>query len=92
MVDGLRDLEALVSKTAGKYCVGDEVTIADLCIPSILYNAKRYLFSFIFQFWLRFNVDINQFPLLVKINDELSKIDAFQKAEPDHQPDANLNA
>ncbi|KIH58483.1 putative maleylacetoacetate isomerase [Ancylostoma duodenale] len=41
LTDGLRDLEAMLSRSAGVYAVGDKVTIADLCIPSIVYNAKR---------------------------------------------------
>ncbi|KAK5969780.1 Zeta-class glutathione S-transferase, partial [Trichostrongylus colubriformis] len=41
IIRGLGDLEEMVSRTSGKYAVGDQVTIADICIPSILYNAKR---------------------------------------------------
>ncbi|PAV63899.1 hypothetical protein WR25_03274 [Diploscapter pachys] len=80
LTEGLKELEMLVAKSAGKCAVGDEVSIADLCIPSILYNAKR------------FNVDLTQFPVLVKINEHLSTIPEFQAAEPDKQPDAGLNA
>ena len=80
MTEGLKELEMLVAKSAGKFAVGDEVSIADLCIPSILYNAKR------------FNVDLTQLPVLVKINEHLSAIPEFQAAEPDKQPDAGLNA
>ncbi|KAJ1355216.1 hypothetical protein KIN20_012539 [Parelaphostrongylus tenuis] len=80
LTDGLSDLEAMVSRSAGVYCVGDKVTLADLCIPSILYNAKRW------------NVDVSQFPTLCKINKSLAEIPEFQAAHPDKQPDANLNA
>jgi hypothetical protein len=31
-----------VSKTAGRYCVGSTVTLADLCLIPQLYNARRY--------------------------------------------------
>uniref|UniRef100_A0A0K0D2E9 maleylacetoacetate isomerase n=1 Tax=Angiostrongylus cantonensis TaxID=6313 RepID=A0A0K0D2E9_ANGCA len=82
LIDGLRDLEDMVSRSAGVYAVGDKVTLADLCIPSIIYNAKRYT-------W---NVDVSQFPILCKINDALAQIPEFQAAHPDKQPDANLNA
>ncbi|ETN84948.1 putative maleylacetoacetate isomerase [Necator americanus] len=41
LTDGFKDLEAMLSRTAGIYAVGDKITIADLCIPSIIYNAKR---------------------------------------------------
>lgn len=29
---GFQGLEKMVAKTAGKYCVGDEVTLADMCL------------------------------------------------------------
>ena len=34
-------LERLLQSTAGKYCVGDEVTQADLCLVPQVYNAYR---------------------------------------------------
>ncbi|VDM74057.1 unnamed protein product [Strongylus vulgaris] len=80
LTDGLRDLEALVSRSAGVYAVGDKVSMADLCIPSIMYNAKRW------------GVDISVFPTLSKIDAALGEIPEFQAAHPDKQPDANMNA
>ncbi|EYB98272.1 hypothetical protein Y032_0132g1686 [Ancylostoma ceylanicum] len=80
LTDGLRDLEAMLSRSAGVYAVGDKVTIADLCIPSIVYNAKRW------------GVDVSAFPTLSKIDAALGEIPEFQAAHPDKQPDANLNA
>lgn len=35
----------------------------------------------------RFNVDMSKFPLISKINEELSKLEAFKKAHPFAQPD-----
>lgn len=35
----------------------------------------------------RFKVDMSPFPLISKINDELEKLEAFQKASPFKQPD-----
>ncbi|CAI4229819.1 unnamed protein product [Auanema sp. JU1783] len=80
LTTGLTKLEDLVKKSAGKYCVGDEVSIADLVVPSILYNANR------------FGVNVSQFPTLLRINESLGQIKEFKDAEPDAQPDANLNA
>ena len=37
-------LEKLLEKTAGQYCVGDEVTMADLCLVPQVYNANKYAF------------------------------------------------
>ena len=36
---------------------------------------------------LRFKVDMSQFPVISKINDELEKLEAFEKANPFKQPD-----
>ncbi|CAJ0584287.1 unnamed protein product, partial [Mesorhabditis spiculigera] len=80
LVDGLSDLERLLEKSAGKFAVGDQLSIADIGIPSILYNARR------------FSVDTTQFPILTRLDKALGLIDAFADAHPDKQPDANLNA
>ncbi|VDI84241.1 maleylacetoacetate isomerase [Mytilus galloprovincialis] len=72
---GFVALEQLLNKTAGKYCLGDEVTMADLCLVPQVGNA------------IRFNVDMSKFPLISKINEELSKLEAFKKAHPFAQPD-----
>lgn len=36
-------LEASLAKTAGRFCVGDDVTMADLCLIPQVYNAKRFV-------------------------------------------------
>lgn len=68
-------LEAMLEKTAGTFCVGDSVTIADLCLVPQVYNA------------LRFKVDMAQFPILSRINERLEKLPAFKAAHPSRQPD-----
>ncbi|KHJ99527.1 putative maleylacetoacetate isomerase [Oesophagostomum dentatum] len=80
LTDGLRDLEAMLARSAGVYAVGDKVTMADLCIPSIVYNAKRW------------GVDTSAFPTLTRVDEALAKIPEFEAAHPDKQPDAKLNA
>lgn len=35
-------LETELQQTAGRFCVGDQVTIADCCLIPQLYNARRY--------------------------------------------------
>jgi len=76
---GFQSLEQIVSKTAGKYSVGDSVTLADFCIIPQIYNARR------------FKVDMSQFPTLSSIYDNLSKLPFFKQAHPDSQPDALLS-
>ena len=34
-------LEQILKNTSGDYCVGDDVTIADLCLVPQVYNANR---------------------------------------------------
>jgi len=38
----LTGLESVLEETAGKFCVGDEVTIADLTLVPQFMNASRY--------------------------------------------------
>lgn len=38
---GFQALEQLLQDTAGRYCVGDEVTMADLCLVPQVANADR---------------------------------------------------
>jgi maleylacetoacetate isomerase len=38
---GLNAFEKEVNKYCGLYCVGDEISIADLCLIPQLYNARR---------------------------------------------------
>ncbi|KAG0440629.1 hypothetical protein HPB47_016239, partial [Ixodes persulcatus] len=51
---GFQALEAVLAKTAGKYCVGDSVTMADACLVPQVYNAKR------------FKVDLAPYPTIVR--------------------------
>ncbi|KAL0489195.1 maleylacetoacetate isomerase GSTZ [Acrasis kona] len=75
---GLKPVEQVLrtSSSSGQYCVGDQVSLADLCLVPQVYNAKR------------FNVDMEQFPKIKEINDNLMKIKEFIEAHPDNQPDA----
>lgn len=42
ITEGFIALEKALSQTAGKYCFGDSVTLADLCLVPQVYNANRY--------------------------------------------------
>lgn len=74
--EGLTALESVLARTSGRFCIGDEITIADLCLIPQLYNARR------------FGVDVNKFHVALRIETECNKLEAFQKAHPDVQPDA----
>lgn len=72
---GLQVAETLAAQTSGKYCFGDEVTLADVFLIPQLFSAHR------------FKVDAEPYPTLRKIADNCSKLPAFQKAHPFVQPD-----
>jgi maleylacetoacetate isomerase len=38
---GFNGLELALGKTSGKYCLGDEITMADLCLVPQVFNAQR---------------------------------------------------
>lgn len=65
---GFRALEIILRKSSGKYCVGDDVTFADMCIVPQVWRAKR------------FKPDFSSYPTIMRINDELLKIESFKKA------------
>ncbi|GMR44861.1 hypothetical protein PMAYCL1PPCAC_15056, partial [Pristionchus mayeri] len=73
---GLKELEGMVSKTAGTYAVGDAVSIADTCIPSIMMKGRSW------------KVDVAEFPTLLRIDKNLAALESFQAAHPDRQPEA----
>lgn len=73
---GFAAFEQQVIKSKGKYCVGDEVTIADLCLVPQIYNAQR------------FNVDLTPFPETMEIVERCRKLPAFISASPEQQSDA----
>jgi len=74
--NGLAAMEKAVKATAGKYCVGDNVTYPDCCLIPQLYNARR------------FKMDMALYPTLMQIESNLTKLPAFEKAHPSQQPDA----
>lgn len=41
IIKGFTAIEKLLSETAGKYCVGDEITLADCCLVPQVFNARR---------------------------------------------------
>lgn len=69
-------LEKRLGTRSGKYCYGYDVTLADVCLVPQVYNA------------IRFNVDMQRFPLIQKIYDNCNELEAFQKAGPESQIDA----
>lgn len=73
---GMTALEREVSRVAGRFAVGDELSLADLCIVPQLYGARR------------FAVDVSAFPTLLGIERACEQLESFRRAHPDQQPDA----
>lgn len=71
--EGLPALEAIAAPRAGKFLFGDGVSGADVCLVPQLYNARRY------------NVPIDDFPTLLRAEENANKLDAFAAAHPDRQ-------
>lgn len=76
ITQGLHDLEAVLSSSAGKYAIGDNVSAADLFIVPQLHRARR------------FRVDTGEFPVLAGVERNCLALDAFERAAPERQPDA----
>ncbi|XP_048334936.2 glutathione S-transferase zeta class isoform X2 [Ziziphus jujuba] len=74
---GFAALEKLLKDYAGRYATGDEVHLADIFLAPQLYAATK-----------RFNIDMDQFPLLSRLDEAYSQLPAFQVAIPEKQPDA----
>ncbi|KAH8243481.1 hypothetical protein KR032_007760 [Drosophila birchii] len=75
IVRGFGALERILSQSAGKYSVGNELTMADICLVPQVRNARRY------------KVDLSPYPTIVRLYKELQELDAFKSTHPSTQPD-----
>ncbi|MGE3744826.1 MAG: maleylacetoacetate isomerase [Sphingomonadaceae bacterium] len=74
--DGLGACAKLLAAGSGPYCFGSSVTLADICLIPQLANARR------------FGVDISKWPQIDSIEEACLALDAFQRARPENQSDA----
>ena len=80
---GLAAVEALLARPAptdedpsGPFCCGDRPTLADVCLIPQVYNARR------------FDCDLSKCPTVLRVADHCATVEAFAKAAPEAQPDA----
>jgi glutathione S-transferase len=66
----------MAAPRAGKFLFGDAPTAADVCLIPQLYNARRY------------NVPLGDYPTLLRAEENANKLEAFIKAQPDNQEQA----
>jgi maleylacetoacetate isomerase len=76
IADGLAKLEAELSPQRGRFCHGETPTMADCCLVPQIFNAKRY------------NCDLAPYPTTTRVFDACMKLEAFDRAQPSRQPDA----
>ncbi|KYM83527.1 putative maleylacetoacetate isomerase 2 [Atta colombica] len=72
---GFTAVEKLLLSSAGKYCVGDEITLADCCLVPQIYNARK------------FHVDLKPFSTILRVDRHLEHHPAFTTTHPNNQPD-----
>jgi len=71
--DGLRDFEKMLEKLPEQtFCCSDVPSMADICLVPQVYNA------------IRWQVDLNKTPNILRIYNNCVALPAFQKAHPDN--------
>ncbi len=75
---GMAAIEAMLERDgrAGGYVLGDQVSVADLCLIPHMYSMRR------------FDVDLSPYPLCRAIERHCVRQEAFIKAAPETQPEA----
>jgi maleylacetoacetate isomerase len=75
---GFQAFENLIAGHAetGKFCHGDQPTVADVCLVPQVFNARRY------------DLDLAPYPTLMRIFEACMAVPAFDRAQPSKQPDA----
>lgn len=72
---GLKCYDTLASKTAGKYSVGDELTLADVCLVPAVWNTERA------------GMQLDQYPTIARLMKTLRELPEVKAAHWQCQPD-----
>jgi len=79
IADGLGKLERdLAQPGTGKFSHGESPSMADCCLVPQIFNAQRY------------QCDLAPYPTLMRVFDACMQLDAFSRAQPSRQPDAEV--
>lgn len=73
---GFVAIEKRLNNTAADYSFGFDMSMADVCLVPQVYNA------------IRFGVDMDNFPVIKRVNENCNELQAFIDALPENQPDA----
>lgn len=76
VVRGLEAYDIRIRAHTGRYSFGDNVTLADVCLVPQIWNARR------------FDVSLDGMDQLLRVEERLMDLEAFQRAMPEVQPDA----
>jgi maleylacetoacetate isomerase len=77
IADGLAKFEAELARgRKSQFCYGDAPTMADCCLVPQIFNAMRY------------NCELGAYPTTVRVFEQCLRLDAFDRAQPSKQPDA----
>jgi len=77
IMESLRFIEAhLAEKETGRYCHGDSVSLADVCVVTQVFGARF------------FSCDTAPVPTVMRVFNECLKLEAFDKSHPLKQPGA----
>jgi maleylacetoacetate isomerase len=74
---GFGAIEARLAAIAGRHAVGDQITLADICLVPQVYNARRA------------GLDLTPYPGIAAADAAARKQAAFATAAPEAQPDAS---
>ena len=69
IANGLHEIEQLIDGST--FCVGNSLSLADLCVVPQIYNAQRW------------GINLSPFTKISAVNEHLSQISEFVRAHPD---------
>lgn len=79
MTESLQRLDRRLAEVAGRYCVGDQLSVADIFVVPQLVGAARL------------GIDVNGFPTLSRVYETCTSQPLFKNSDPSLLPDAPGN-